>query len=462
VRKGDLTVAYFDENGAAGADDVLDVNSTEVLFPDRLKNLGGYSYRVLVYLEYPFSFPKNNELDGIGAQFTKVVANHQRGSFSFKYHLNLTGYKSIVETFLGMNFDFSIYTKLMVQGYLKDKVGKVNTFETDGFCVMLPLPQRKSFFSVLIKPFDLWVWIAIICSVAVCAIVWFLVTKTLPIQSEPPAFFMLAAFSFMLNQGMEMKERSKTQALLVLIVMLLTMIFTNLYESQIVSLMFETRYGRQLTTIQEMIDSNFTLHAETIFLKMFNASEQYQQLGDQITGVITSLESLNFSQLSRNQTGLIMSCQVIDMMFQDTKDLLLRDKTAVDFYYRLPERFYSFYMNFITPPNSIFTDRLQDYSLRIHESGIKQHWRASFGFEDMEAVKQRQSEIDEGFLLKFEDIAGAFYYLAIGCGLATIAFVSEMMLERLKLRKRRIELETSIVAEPRISDIDDIEVIDLE
>jgi hypothetical protein len=143
--------------------------------------------------------------------------------------------------------------------------------------------------------------------------------------------------------------------------------------------------------------------------------------------------------------------------------MLNHDETAIDFYYRLPEKFYTFYMNFITPPNSMFTERLQDYSLRVHESGIKQHWKVSFGFEDMEAIKQRQSEIDEEFLLKFDDMTGAFYYLAIGCALASVTFFGELMLARFwRRQKNRIEPETTVEAEPRISDIDDIEVIDLE
>jgi hypothetical protein len=104
----------------------------------------------------------------------------------------------------------------------------------------------------------------------------------------------------------------------------------------------------------------------------------------------------------------------------------------------MTDKFYSFYQRFPTAPYSPFTDRLQIYRLRIHESGVKQLWQTELNYENMVDVKQREYNAKEGFLLNLEDMAGAgaFYCLGIGCVLASMTFVLEIFywdfMQRLK------------------------------
>jgi hypothetical protein len=64
--------------------------------------------------------------------------------------------------------------------------------------------------------------------------------------------------------------------------------------------MAESRYGDQITTIQAMVDSNFTFKVDDVFMKMFKSSEM------QITGIVYDLADLDFEKLAAEKVGLIL------------------------------------------------------------------------------------------------------------------------------------------------------------
>lgn len=161
--------------------------------------------------------------------------------------------------------------------------------------------------------------------------------------------------------------------------------------------MAESRHGDKITTIQGILDSNLTFLADALFLEKFKSSESYQQ-----------------------------SMRILGWFYLLYLDLSSHDKTAVNFYYKLSEKFYTFFKRFPTGLYSPFADRLQEYSLKIHESGIKEHWKTLMSFEDMTAVKQRKINANEEFLMNLNDMAGAFYCLGIGLSAALLVFLMEI------------------------------------
>jgi hypothetical protein len=399
------------------------------MFPDKLKDLKRYRYRTISFLEYPNVVVKNGrKLTGIGIRFIEAIAKHQNALISNQLILVKNGQRKMVpHTFNKQTVDLSVNTDMMITGQNAELYRYVNTFETNGFCAILPYPERKSFFDYVMKPYDMWTWILIIASVTCFVIVWHLLNKNTPVSNPNTTWYFLFAFvSFFIGQGVEFREHRLMQKVLIQLMVLMTFILGNLYQSVLISLMSESRYGDQITLIQEMVDSKFTFMVDPVFMKMFSKSDQHQELNDKIKGTIQFISDLHFEKLAKENVGLILSCNKIDMLYHDTRKMYKRDTNAIDFYYRIKDKFYSFYQRFPTAPYSPFTERLQDYSLRIHESGIKQRWQTELNFEDMADVKQREYNAKEGFLLNLEDMVGAFYCLGIGCVLALMAFVLEI------------------------------------
>jgi hypothetical protein len=141
--------------------------------------------------------------------------------------------------------------------------------------------------------------------------------------------------------------------------------------------------------------------------------------------------------MADKKTGIILACNYIDSLYQNTKSELMIDNQAIDYYYKMKEKFYTYFKRFATAPYSPFTDILQDYGLKIHESGIRQHWQ--YNFEGIAAMRERLN-VRQDFMLNFDDISGGFYLLGGGCALALMAFFLEMVwfycLRKLKSVKR--------------------------
>lgn len=401
--------------------------SIDGFYPDKLKDLKGYRYRAVFFHEYPSIFISKvtntkTTINGISYNFLKTVAFNQNASVGLKFVEKKTDEKNILSYFSREITDLSLNTALVIN---KTGFQNVNTYEPNGYCILLPYPERKSFFHYVLTPFDLWTWILIMLSIAGMVTVWYFLNKhTTQPNPNSTVYFFFAVIAFFLGQGLEFRQHRLMQKVLIQLMIMMTFILGNAYQSVLISLMSESRYGDKITSIQGVVDSNYTFLVDSPFMQMFKSSEQYQKLGRKIN-ITNTVSKLDFKQLSSNNVGLILTCSTIDNLYKDIKNEK-RIQSAIDYYYKLPEKFYTFYKKFPTTSDSMFADRLEEYSLRVHEAGLKQHWKTLISFEDTADIKQRQSDANEEYLLNFKDMAGAFYCLAIGHTLAFIAFLFEL------------------------------------
>lgn len=299
---------------------------------------------------------------------------------------------------------------------------------------MLPYPEKKTFFAYIMKPFDMWIWILILTTLSCLVAVWHFLNKHSTLANPNSAgYFLFATITYFVGQSADFREHRPIQNTLILLMTTMTMILRNAYQSVLISLMAETRYDGQIKTIQGMIDSNLTFYADPAFMQMFNNSDQYQRLSEKTW---TTLDEINFEKVASEKVGFILSCSLLDALFQNTGSLLKADTNVIDYYYKMPEKFYTFYKMIPTATYSPFAVRLQSYSLKVFESGMKQRWMNLLAFEDMKALKKRETNAREGSLLNLDDILAAFYCLGIGLVLALISFTLEMFwhdcLHRLK------------------------------
>jgi hypothetical protein len=414
-------------------------------FPDKLKDLKGFIYKSIYYEQFPVIFLKKTfekKMVGVGTgfKFLETVAKHQNAHI----HLRHTQFKDtqsrskeFADAFNNRKVDLSPNTDMVVTTLGQNYIKFVNTFETDGYCVMLPYPNRKSFFSYVMKPFDVWTWMLIVASMLCLMIVWHFFNKHSPDSSNTAWYFCFAFVAFFLGQGVEFREHRPMQTVLIQLMLFLVFIFGNLYQSALISLMAEPSYEDKITTIQGMIDSNFTFKTDKVFMKMFKESENYPQIARKITEVLYQVDALNFENLSDENTGLILGCSFVDSLYLDTGDLFDQPKNAIDFYYKMPEMLFSYCKMFPTAPFSPFIERLQEYSLKIHESGMKQRWKNLFSFKDMKTVKERKSKPEDYLLLNFDDMLGAFYCVFIGSVSAILVFLVELLCYKYRVYIRR-------------------------
>lgn len=77
----------------------------------------------------------------------------------------------------------------------------VNTFDTDGYCALVPFPEKRSIFNFIYKPFDWWTWILLTISMVCCVVVWHFLRKSSLINSNSSGyFFSVLSRSFLVNR----------------------------------------------------------------------------------------------------------------------------------------------------------------------------------------------------------------------------------------------------------------------
>jgi hypothetical protein len=348
----------------------------EVAFPDKLKDMKGHRYKARYRKYFPDVFFKGdqndeNGLTGMAKFFIDTIAKHQNATVNYKRDsLEINKEIRLAKALTTQQADLNLNTNLMMFGKDADKFKLVNTYETDGFCVMLPYSTRKSFFEIIIKPFDLWTWILIMTSVTLLIVVWhFLNMRSNVPNPDSPWLLLFAFYAFFVGQGVEFRRNRLMQKVLIQLMIIMTFFLGNLYQSDLTSQMAEARNGERITTVEEMLAKNYTFHVDILFSRLLRSSGTHQNLQAKITGNFET-QYLDYEKLAAENVGIISSCNNMYIMFHDM-DQLYRSFGAVDYYYRLPEKIFTWYLSYTTAPYSIYADRLQEYSLRIHESGRK-------------------------------------------------------------------------------------------
>jgi hypothetical protein len=157
--------------------------------------------------------------------------------------------------------------------------------------------------------------------------------------------------------------------------------------------------------------------------------------------IIETLEwdTADFKKLSSQKIAVVGSCSVIEGLFTNMKKDNESESEAIKFYYQIEEKISSFYLSFPTSIYTFFHQRLQELSLRVLESGIKQHWNAINPYETFMAMKKRKYYENEEYLLTLNDIWPAFLLLAFGLILSSLVFLLEIFwhdfLQRFDMKK---------------------------
>jgi hypothetical protein len=399
-------------------------NQIESHFKEIIRDMNGIPYRVLLRNEYPNVFLKSSMIHGVNWELMKTVAEHQNTMIINYYMYDHSSLQIWLDKLRTGHVDVALMTDPLFD--TKMLLRFVNTFSTDGYCVMLPYPERKSFFAFLLKPYDAWTWMCITITLICLVVVWHFLNKHSTRNPNRAAYILFAFVAFFLGQGAEFREHRLIQKILIQLLILVTFVLSNAYQSVVISLMTESRYGEKIETIEGVFESEFKFKAPLTFMELLNQSSDSSKLRDKIIGILYSEDFVSLTGLSKNRTGIIAKCRIIDTLFKDTSGMFDADQRAIDHFYKVPEKFYTFFEHFSMSYGSPLTHTMRDYSLRIFESGVRQHWMAQLTKEDMTAVKERETVANEGFMLNLLDMSGAFYCLAIGCSLAFIVFLVEL------------------------------------
>ena len=389
----------------------------DVAFPDKLQNLYGYKYRIL-FSAYtsPRLTVSNRQLLGPDVLFLKVWADKQNATIEV---VIVKEWTELDSAFRKRTADILLNTHIIYVPPWKKKT-IVNTFDTDGFCAMVPLPEVRTFFDFAFKPFDFWTWMFILISFMCCIICWRILICKSNVEEKSSFYYGFWFIANFLGQTIPFREHRTSQKIILQITIVMTFVLGTLYQSLIVASLTASSEGLKITTIEELIDDDYSFIVDKTFVGHLNGSEYYQRMSSRIVKYLDETDFMNCKNLSSQNIVIIAPCSfIIHFLEQIPKGT--NQQSVLDFYYKLEEQFNCYYLELLMPYPSFFLNRLQELSLIVFESGIKKAWTKTNPVKDTQKFMESNIFQNADYFLILSDIAPIFYIL--GGGLAFSAFV---------------------------------------
>ena len=391
-------------------------------FPDKLQDIHGYKYKITFYeLGLPRLKVMDRKAYGPDVDFIETVAKKQNGGVSIQLTNNKMESLNDIER---GSADISLNTHVSYAN--SQALNLIETFDTDGFCALVPLPGIKTYFDFIIKPFDLWTWIFIFLSMICCAITWKLLSASSTANTNSSTYYVYAFISSFLGQIVPFRDHRPMQKLILQLTIMLTFILGTLHQSIMIASITGSHYQPTITKIDELIAGDYSFYVDPLFVAQLNGSEYYQKMSPKISKQLEDI-NLNYRNLSSQNIAIIMLCSNVPLILDKHKHPLYQNFGASEFYYKLEEKFNTFYLKLLVAPKSIFYERLQEFSLKVFESGIRQHWEVVNPLMSAISSRKLQTTHESDYYLNLADIAPAFYILALGLLISYFAVVIEFV-----------------------------------
>lgn len=447
----------FDTVNQIRALETLSEASVDVIFPDKLKNLKGHPLKTMFYDQPPRIKSRNGIVYGPEAKFLSEIAE-QRNAKIINYRLISSDPQKISEIvsreLRGFKIDVVINTGVLIDHGSQNLYWKtINTYDVDGYCAMLPYTHTRSHLDFLFKPFDTLTWIFVSVSMAVCTILWKLLNLRSSHQIVSPMYFIFAFFCSIFGQLIPFRNVRPMQKTILVITVVVTFVLGAFYDSIITASLLNFNYVVRMQTIDEMIKKNFSFLVDNVFNVSMGHSEYYKKIEPMIIGFSFNSSS-SFKDLALDRIVIIEHCSDIDNAF------LAGD--ASDFYYKLKQKFNTFYLNFPLSKATYFQSLFNDFSLRVFESGLRSLWKYEFRLQVHENF--HRDKTSDAIYLGLNEIIPVFYILSLGLTLATVIFFLEIfyndcfqylllaLIKYKRKRKRNSKKRKIIQVQSRISD----------
>lgn len=250
-----------------------------------------------------------------------------------------------------------------------------------------------------------------------------------------------------LGQTIPFRDHRTSQKIILQFTIVVTFVLGTLYQSLIVASLTASNERSKITTIEKLIDGDYSFRVDVTFVVQLNGSEYYQKMNSRIVAYLDVTDFLNYKNLSSQKVVIIAPCSIISYFLEENPSG--NNESVRNFYYKLEEQFNSYYLELMMPYPSFFLNRLQELSLIVFESGIKKAWTQTNPVRDTQKFVESNISQNADYFLILSDIAPVFYVLGGGLALSAFVFLLEIfwhnfsiqlnfgeLFERLKSLKR--------------------------
>ncbi|CRK92644.1 CLUMA_CG006216, isoform A [Clunio marinus] len=403
-----------------------DLYNFDLVFPDKLKNLHNCQVNLFFIQEETTCVILNGEVDGVHYRFLRMILKKYNATMNITKSIDISDgriiTKELQEFFKLYSVSLSLSTLFTPQEYTKE----VNTYDEDGFCALIPKPQRVTFLHFILSPFDLFSWVGMISSIVLCSILWKFLKKRLA-KINSSFYFAFAMVANFLGQSIPLRSSRWNQKLLLQVCILMTFIMGNSYQSLIISTMLTSREGLRIKTWEEMFNSSLTYKVDSIFKRTLAESGEFATVINRMSPFDKYSDYQNYAN---EEIAIIATCNQIEKNYYKTE--------VSNSFYLLPGRFNPFYVRFPLGPWNPLYELLQRNFDYLFESGIRQPMHRFFQDRDKKYIESEIRFIEnEEYLLKMNDVYGIFYILLVAHLISILTFLCELLWSFKQRRKSR-------------------------
>lgn len=385
-------------------------SDVDIIFPDRSRNLNGYQFKAI-----------SVHIGGVNELFMKTAVKLQNASLSLKIvRVDLPDSTKQFFDMMVTQVDLSLsHVKLIER--ISRLFKPVFTFESDGFCALVPIPQRISYLRYILTPFDQNIWICFLTSTGISFVIWKIYRKLTKNVVDSAAYFIFGIIANFFLQDIPFHQNVPTLKALYQTFVFAMIVIGNIYQSLIISTITQPHYEPKFRVIDELFQGGFNFKVDSQIMATMSLSNVHQNIKWSMLEYSDLKPGSDYKKRAMNNTVYIIKCEIADLMMSQKR---IQQWNLNSYYYIVPERFYTVYETFMTARFSPFHQMWNNLSLYVFESGIRQHWRTILDKELLGSANQNPTEEDD--FLEFSDLKGVFIVLLCCLLVSFFVFMLEL------------------------------------
>lgn len=300
----------------------------------------------------------------------------------------------------------------------------VNTYEDSGYCILAPRPDVRKVFTAFVKrPFNQTVWQILMLSIFCGGLVVFgfkLVDRNIQVR---PVRFMVDVYSIFLQQAVPFRKNRLILRLLLQLFIFMIIVLGNVHQALVISCLTKRDGSMKEQDLDHLIAANdYEILSDPIVLGILEVSNQ--EVYSKIKNVSQWVQNTEYIKTFQNamttspKKVLIVGCDAVNELLNTELDAFTK---AEDIYFQLNKKMMTYSESILLTRRTPFNEKLNEMSLRIHESGIKHYWKVLGGFDG-----KRSSKDDEN-VLKMNEMIMIMRIFCRGMFLSGMIFLSELV-----------------------------------
>ena len=392
----------------------VDIPNGQMIFPDKLKNMRGFIYKIAFYSQPPRILMQNDVITPM-IFFLEALGKVQNSRFQLLF---LNHYSKLEHYWVNRLMHLTLNTATIFD----TPEPKLLTYETIGYCALIPIPPKTSLSQLIfIEPFDGLTWMFLALSIVSSVAVFWVFRGRGAVDS--PWLLGYGMFVYFIGQGVDFSRRNRMiLKMLILLIIMMIFVLSNAYEGAITSFMIQPMQEIRMKTVNDLIASDYEILTDEVFAFHVQDYDNLDSLKSRMNTSGASKDIRFEEQVKKQHFVLIVTCESAE---HELTRVIGTNHPISDYYYLIPERLTSRFVQLEASYMNPFLETFQYYMDLSFQAGLPHMWKIYSQQDILKKVKYAAHD-DQKTYLKLEDIYQVLIFVSIGLVLATLALICEI------------------------------------